>query len=181
VHSTRLSERHLFPLRRPPKRTFSTEWPINRGLAVEMTLRGRDDGASATMGLAALGAWKPAKDAGFHIPTATATAAVKLGQTAKPPPIVHFYRFSCRTEKSRGPISPSLAIDCKPKNHQGVFRMNFAVSVTTSSKVLPGQRKGMLQAASGTLHPRLIAVFDNQDRNNTKYGVRHPVESLNRN
>jgi len=42
---------------------------------------------SATTVLPALRAWKPAKDAGFHIPTATATAAVKLGQTAKPPPI----------------------------------------------------------------------------------------------
>src|SRR5205807_2076243 len=27
---------------------FSTEWPINRGLAVEMTHRGRDAGLSAT-------------------------------------------------------------------------------------------------------------------------------------
>jgi len=88
-----------------PNSTFSTEWPINRGLAVEMTLRGRDDGASATTSLHALGAWKPAKDAGFHIPTATATAAVKLGQTAKPPPIVHFYRFSCRTEQRGLPAS----------------------------------------------------------------------------
>ena len=52
---------------------------------------------SATTILPALGAWKPAKDAGFHISTATATVAVKLGQTAKPPPIVHFYKFSCRT------------------------------------------------------------------------------------
>jgi hypothetical protein len=34
--------------------------------------------------LPALGAWKPAKDAGFHIPTATATAAAKLDKTAKP-------------------------------------------------------------------------------------------------
>jgi restriction system protein len=40
---------------------------------------------SATTILPALGAWKPAKDAGFHIPTATATAAVQLGQTAEPP------------------------------------------------------------------------------------------------
>jgi hypothetical protein len=55
---------------------------------------------SATTVLLALGAWKPAKDVGFHIPTATATAAVKLGQTYKPPPIVHFYRFSCRTHYS---------------------------------------------------------------------------------
>ena len=54
---------------------------------------------SNTMILPALGAWKPAKNAGFHIPTATATAAVKLGQTVNPAPIVHFYRFLCRTEK----------------------------------------------------------------------------------
>jgi len=80
-----------------PNSTFSTEWPINRVLAVEMPLRGRDDGALATTVLPALGAWKPAKDAGFHIPTATATAAVKLGQTAKPAPIGRFYRFSRRT------------------------------------------------------------------------------------
>jgi hypothetical protein len=90
-----------FPSVGRPNSTFSTEWPINGGLAVEMTLRGRDDGASATTVLPALGAWKPAKDAGFHIPTATATAAVKLGQTSKPPPIVHFYRFSCRTRFRR--------------------------------------------------------------------------------
>jgi hypothetical protein len=62
-----------FPSVGRPNSTFSTEWPINGGLAVEMTLRGRDDGASATTVLPALGAWKPAKDAGFHIPTATAT------------------------------------------------------------------------------------------------------------
>ncbi len=97
VHSTRLSERHYFRSVGRPNSTFSTEWPIKRDLAVEMTLQGRDDGVSATTVLPALGAWKPAKDAGFHIPTATATAAVKLGQTAKPAPIAHFYRFSCRT------------------------------------------------------------------------------------
>src|SRR6266568_7314098 len=61
-----------------PNNRFSPEWPINRGLAVEMALRGRNDGTSATTVLPALGAWKPAKDAGFHIPTATATAAVNL-------------------------------------------------------------------------------------------------------
>jgi hypothetical protein len=88
-----------------PNSTFAREWLINRGLAVEMTLRGRDDGASATTVLPAIGAWKPAKDAGFHIPTATATAAVKLRQTAKPPPIVHFYRFSLRTVFSLASLS----------------------------------------------------------------------------
>jgi len=62
MHSTRLSERHLFPLRRPPNNKFSPEWPINRGLAVEMALRGRNDETSATTLLPALGAWKPAKD-----------------------------------------------------------------------------------------------------------------------
>jgi hypothetical protein len=67
---------------------------------VQMTLRGRDDRVSATTVVPALGAWKPAKDAGFHIFTATETAAVKLGQTAKSAPIVHFYRFSCRTQKT---------------------------------------------------------------------------------
>jgi hypothetical protein len=51
------------------------KWPINRGLAVEMTLRGRDDRGFCHKGCAALEAWKPAKDAGFHIPTATATCA----------------------------------------------------------------------------------------------------------
>src|SRR6266700_816816 len=50
-----------------PNNRFSPEWPINRGLAVEMALRGRNDGTSATTVLPALGAWKPAKDAGFHI------------------------------------------------------------------------------------------------------------------
>src|SRR5450759_4697184 len=80
-----------------PNNTFSPEWPINRGLAVEMALRGRNDGTSTTTVLPALGAWKPAKDAGFHIPTATATAAVKLDATAKPAQIERFYRFSSRT------------------------------------------------------------------------------------
>src|SRR6266446_349833 len=67
-----------------PNNRFSPEWPINRGLAVEMALRGRNDGTSATTVLPALGAWKPAKDAGFHIPTATATAAVKSDKLLKP-------------------------------------------------------------------------------------------------
>jgi hypothetical protein len=67
------------------------------GLTVEMTLRGRDDERSATTVLPALGAWKPAKDAGFHIPHSDGDCGVKLRQTAKPTPIVHFYRFSCRT------------------------------------------------------------------------------------
>src|ERR1039457_3344642 len=81
-----------------PNNTFSPEWPINRGLAVEMALRGRNDGTSSTTTvLPALGAWKPPKDAGFHIPTATATAAVKLDTTAKPAQIERFYRFSSRT------------------------------------------------------------------------------------
>src|SRR5450759_1453114 len=80
-----------------PNNTFSPEWPINRGLAVEMALRGRNDGTSTTTVLPALGAWKPAKDAGFHIPTATATAAVKLDATAKTAQIERFYRFSSRT------------------------------------------------------------------------------------
>ena len=84
VHSTRLSERPYFRSVGRPNGRFSTEWPINRGLAVEMTLRGRDDGASATTVLPALGAWKPAKDAGFHIPTATATAAVKWDKLLNP-------------------------------------------------------------------------------------------------
>ena len=35
-------------------------------------------------GLPALGAWKPAKDAGFHIPTATATAAAKSDKLPNP-------------------------------------------------------------------------------------------------
>jgi hypothetical protein len=89
--------RRLFSLRRPPNNTFSPEWPRNRGLAVEMALRGRNDGTSTTTVLPALGAWKPAKDAGSHIPTATATAAVKLDATAKPAQIERFYRFSSRT------------------------------------------------------------------------------------
>ena len=54
------------------------------GLAVEMTLRGRDDGALCHNGSAALGAWKPAKDAGPHIPTATVTAAAKLDKLPNP-------------------------------------------------------------------------------------------------
>ncbi len=67
-----------------PNNTFSPEWPINRGLAVEMALRGRNNGTSATTALPALGAWKPAKHAGFHIPTATATAAVTLTKLLNP-------------------------------------------------------------------------------------------------
>jgi hypothetical protein len=45
VHSTRFSERRHFRSAGRPNGAFSTEWPIKRGLAVEMTLRGRDDGA----------------------------------------------------------------------------------------------------------------------------------------
>ena len=36
VHSTRLSDRHYFRSIGRPNGTISTEWPINRGLAVEM-------------------------------------------------------------------------------------------------------------------------------------------------
>ena len=68
MHSTRLSERHLFPLAGPPNNKFLPEWPINRGLAVEMALRGRNDGTSATTVLPALGAWKPAKGRRFPWP-----------------------------------------------------------------------------------------------------------------
>src|SRR6266705_2774205 len=82
VHSTRLSGSVCFRSARLPNNTFSPEWPRNRGLAVEMALR--NDGTSTITVLPALGAWKPAKDAGSHIPTATATAAVKLDATAKP-------------------------------------------------------------------------------------------------
>src|ERR1700739_3740106 len=71
-------------------------------------VRGRDDGASTTTVLPALGAWKPAKDAGFHIPNAPATAAAKSGQTAKPTPIVHFYRFSCRTNNPKCQHWPAI-------------------------------------------------------------------------
>jgi len=88
-----------------PNNPFSPEWPINRGLAVEMALRGRNDGTSTTTVLPALGAWKPAKDAGFHIPTATATAAVKLDATAKPAQIERFYRFSSRTGYTKARMS----------------------------------------------------------------------------
>src|SRR5260370_16814631 len=96
VHSTRLSGRRLFSLRRPPNNTFSPEWPRNRGLAVEMALRGRNDGTSTTTVLPALGAWKPAKDAGSHIPTATATAPVKFDAPRKPPQLQPFYTFSSK-------------------------------------------------------------------------------------
>jgi len=54
------------------------------GLAVQMALRGRNDGAFAPAVLPALGAWKPAKDAGFHISTTTATAAAKLDKLPNP-------------------------------------------------------------------------------------------------
>jgi hypothetical protein len=50
VHSTRLSERRHFRSAGRPNGAFSTEWPIKRGLAVEMTLRGRDDGAFLRQG-----------------------------------------------------------------------------------------------------------------------------------
>src|SRR5260370_3011218 len=110
VHVTGLSGRRVFSLRGPPNNTFSPEWPRNRGLAVEMALRGRNDRTSTTTVLPALGAWKPAKDAGSHIPTATATAAVKLDATGKPAQIQRFYRFSSRTVKS-SLTKPSLDND----------------------------------------------------------------------
>jgi len=51
---------------------------------MEIALRGRDDGRSTETVLLALGAWKPAKDTGFHIPTATVTAAVKSNKLLNP-------------------------------------------------------------------------------------------------
>ena len=84
---------------------------------------------SNTTILPALGAWKPAKDAGFHIPTATATAAVKLGQTVNPAPIVHFYRFLCRTRNIKARQAGFMTVPSRlgiwgdnrpgqPTNHQ---------------------------------------------------------------
>ncbi len=84
VHSARVSKGTYFRYAGRPNDTFSPEWPINWGLAVEMALRGRDDGRSAETVLLALRAWKPAKDTGFHIPTATATAAVKSNKLLNP-------------------------------------------------------------------------------------------------
>ncbi len=45
----------------------------------------------------ALGAWKPAQNAGSHISTATA-AADQFAKTTKPAKIARAYRFLCRTE-----------------------------------------------------------------------------------
>jgi hypothetical protein len=66
--------------------------------------------------LPALGAWKPAKDAGFHIPTATATAAVKLDATDKPTQIERFYRFSSRTKNAFRAVqwTRSFSLCCGP-------------------------------------------------------------------
>ena len=51
----------------------------------------------------------PAKDAGSHIPTATATAPVKSDATAKAAQIERFYRFSFRTTTCLSkPILPVL-------------------------------------------------------------------------
>jgi hypothetical protein len=69
----------------------------NRRFAVEMTLRGRNDGTLAQRSCRALGAWKPAQNAVSHIPTATATTAAQFDETAKPAKIVGSFRFSRRT------------------------------------------------------------------------------------
>jgi hypothetical protein len=45
----------------------------------------------------ALGAWKPAQNAGFHNPTATAATGTDLDDTEKPAKITGSSRFSCRT------------------------------------------------------------------------------------
>jgi hypothetical protein len=82
-----------------PQTTHSRQNGREIGASLWKWRRGRNDGTSTTTVLPALGAWKPAKDAGSHIPTATATAAVKLDATAKPAQIERFYRFSSRTEK----------------------------------------------------------------------------------
>jgi hypothetical protein len=94
VHSTRVSERHLFPLAGRPNDTFSPEWPINWGPRCGNGAPRGDDGRSAETVLLALGAWKPAKDTGFHIPTATATAAVKSDKLLNPRKS-HYFPDSC--------------------------------------------------------------------------------------
>ncbi len=74
-----------------------------RGLAVEMALRGQNDGAFAPAVLPALGAWKPAKDAGPHIPTATVTAATKLDKLPNPRQS-HIIPDSCAEPKNQSSI-----------------------------------------------------------------------------
>ncbi|HEY6372554.1 MAG TPA: hypothetical protein VIX37_18395, partial [Candidatus Sulfotelmatobacter sp.] len=59
VHSTRVLKGTYSRSAARPNDTFSPEWPINWGLAMEMALRGRDDGRSTETVLLALGAWKP--------------------------------------------------------------------------------------------------------------------------
>ena len=65
MHSTRLSERHLFPLRWPPKEHIVDRTADKPGLAVEMTLRGRDDGALCHNGSARPRSLETRKGRGF--------------------------------------------------------------------------------------------------------------------
>ncbi len=71
-----------------------------------MELRGRNDGALATAVLPALGAWKPAKDAGSHISTATATAAAKSDKLPKPRRMHVFPDSRAEPEKAQDATAP---------------------------------------------------------------------------
>ena len=88
----------------PPGRfntRFPPERPINGASLWKWRSEGRNDGAFCPGGFTCPRA-TPAKDAGSHLPTATATAVAKSGQTAKPAAIARYSRFLCRTLKPKG-------------------------------------------------------------------------------
>src|SRR6266404_8506621 len=77
------------------------------GFAVEMTLRGTYGGIFTQSCRSSHGAWKPAPNAGFHIPTAT-TATVPL-LAGKPTPLKsRVLSDSCTEPQNEGIRLPNL-------------------------------------------------------------------------
>ena len=84
MHITRLSKGSTFGPGAAKKRQSVAKSSKSDVFAVEMTLRERVQFRFEASFYAALGAWKPAQNAGFHIPTATASTAVQFDDFKKP-------------------------------------------------------------------------------------------------
>jgi hypothetical protein len=89
VHLSRITGSQIHPVRNAPKSRAGCGNDAPRAEKRDTDLQGPG---------VALGAWKPAQNAGSHISTATAAAADQFAKTTKPAKIARAYRFLCRTQ-----------------------------------------------------------------------------------